>query len=487
MLGTSTNWLAAVSRLLRRDHRQTSWAWIDRQSSYLLFDSYYANTAYERLFDGGQRDAINASLGNAAAADIAGLYNPVANVVDLYLNVFGGNFGDEIQVEPTGNATPALVNVIGQIWRWSNLSVEKQPLCRYAATHGNVGLRIVARNDPDLTKRRVYLKPEHPRIIRDLERDERGNITAIQLEYDVTSGLAEKATTITVREELTTEMIRSWRVSGGTSLVPYDLFAKADNGPRWEYPNALGIVPYVLLRHEYTGDTWGRNAFYKALSPLNRLNALITHVDVQVHRHVNGVLFIAASGAAPTTIDLSGLKVAYVDTRNSATTPFMQWMVAPLDLLGAIAEINLQLDMIEDSLPELKATAGKFLSGQSGQTIAELRKPAEEKVNLARANYESALIDAQKIAVSWMVLLGMADVGTGMGTRAAADAAFAGGYEDHRFNTRPLLSLTSPPPAPLSIPGAAPVVATPPAVPPAQGGTPQPVSMDMTTKAGGAS
>lgn len=433
-----SNWLTAIGRMFRRERPQTDWAWTDRQMMYLLWDAYYDNLIYETVAAGGQRENINANLGNAAAADLGGLYNPVASVVDLYLHCFDGAFGDEIRVQPDGQAQPPLVDAVEQIWTWSNLTIEKQPLCRLAATHGCVGLRVVARNDADPTRRRVYLKPEHPRIIRDVQLDDRGNVQAIQLEYDVTTGLAEQATTITIREELTPETIQTWRVSGGVA-TPYDLVNRRDGGPMAAYENALGVVPYVLLRHMHAGDTWGRNAFYRARSPIDRLNALLSHIDVQIHRHVKAKWFIAASGAPPTEIDLSDLTVAYVDTRNSTTPPVIEPLVAPLDLSGAISQAQLQLGIIEDMLPELKATGGKFLSNQSGETIAELRKPAEDKIALARANYEDALVRAQQIALSWGILMGLWDVGTGSGSRDAADAAYHEGFEDHRFNTRPLL------------------------------------------------
>lgn len=436
------NWLQAIGRMLSQERQYTNWEWADRWYAYLLWDAYYANTVYEPSGNGGQRQSINDSLGNASAADLTGLYNPVASVVDLYLHVFDGAFGDEIKIEPRGRATQALAAAVDQIWQWSNLTIEKQPLCRLAATNGCVGLRVVARRSDDPTKQRVYIKPEHPRVIRDVELDDRGNVEAIQLEYDVTTGLAEDAKTITIREEMDKEQIRTWRMDSGRA-IPYDIQARTDNGPLSSYPNELGVVPYVVLRHEHTGEKWGRNAFYKARSPIDRLNALMTHIDVQIHRHVRAKWLVAASGPAPTEVDLTDMTVVYIDLRNSTATPFAEPMVATLDLAGATNQAKLQLEIIEDMLPELKATQGKYLSGQSGETIAELRKPAEDKIALARANYEDALIRAQQIAVSWGVLMGLWDVGTGSGDQAAAERAYREGYEDMRFNTRLYLPATS--------------------------------------------
>lgn len=433
------NWLTAVGRLFRTGTGQTSWAWVDRQLVYELWDAYYENRIYEALSVGGQRENINSALGNAAAADLGGLYNPVANVVDLYQHVFAGAFGTQIKVEVDDAATQVLVDAIEQIWTWSNLTIEKQPLCRFAANHGTCGLRIVARDHEQLERRRVYIKPEHPRIIRDVELDDRGNVQAIQLEYDLTYGLAEDAQTVTIREEMDAERIAVYRMQG-QHRVPFNLDTKQAD-PAAVHANDLGVVPYVLLRHEYTGETYGRNAYYRQRTPIDRLNSLVSHIDIQIHEHVNGVLVVAASGPAPVEIDLSGRKVAYIDTRGQQVAPTFQWLVAQLDLAGALAQSRLQIELIEDALPELKAVAGKFLANQSGDTVAQLRKPAEDKLRPARANYEDALRRAQQIAASWGILLDLWDLGTGTGTREAADAAYHGGYENHHFNERPLLEV----------------------------------------------
>lgn len=434
-----SSWIRAAGRLMRAEPLTTQYEWTDRHLSYDLWDSYYSNTIYERAADGGQREYINSDLGNASAADLAGLYNPIKAAVDLYLHVFQGAFGDEIKAE-TGNS--ALLPALNQIWQWSNLTIEKQPLCRLAATHGTVGLRIVARNDDDPKKRRVYIKPEHPKTIRDVELDDRGNVEAIQLEYDRRFGLAEDAQTVRIRETMTKEEFRIERVLNG-STAPFSLETRSADG-RSRYPNELGVVPYVLLRHEHNGETWGRNAFYQARGPIDRLNALMSHIDVQIHKHVRAKWLVAAAGAAPTEFDFSDLTIVYVDTRNSGSgAPMAQPLIANLDLTGAIMQAKMQQEAIEDNLPELKATQGRFLAGQSGETIAELRKPAEEKLSLARGNYEDALARADQIAVSWGVLLDLWNVGTGQGTRDAADRAFNEGYEDHKFNKRPLLSDTT--------------------------------------------
>lgn len=461
------SWLDALGSWVRRQpgpQHEVS-AWHERCTAYARADSYYANTVYQRTSDGGQREAINRSLGNARAEDLDGLYNPVAQVVDLYQHVFGSPFAvdaldtgpDRIQIRPGRQAAPTLTEAICQLWQWSNLTIERQPLCRFAALYGTCGLRIVA----DMAHQRVYLKVEHPQIIRDVELDDRGNVRGIELEWQEQLGLGDTRETLTIREVLTREAFHTYRVDGA-ALIPYDRATRQDYGPGAVAPNVLGLVPYVVVRHGYTGDVFGMNACDRALVALDRYNALMSHIDVQIHQHVKATWLVMASGKPPQEFDLSGRKVLYVDTSTAlqgASTPVVQALVANLSLADATQQAKAQLEAIEDMLPELKAVSGRWLSNTSGQTIAELRKPAEDALLLARTNYEDALIRAQQIAISYGVLLGLWDMGTGMGTVEAADRAYHEGTEDHTFVPRPALTETSRPATTLQSPHATP---TPP-------------------------
>lgn len=442
-----TSWINAVGRWLAGTSAEARPVYLDRVAAFDAFDAYYHNTVYDPLSQGGQREQINATLGNASAADLAGLYNPVASVVDLYQHVYGGQFrpstDDPAADDPSDiraeSANPAVLPALDSIWQASMINIAKQQLCRLPATHGTVGLRIVAENSPDPTRRRVYLKPEHPRIIRDVEVDSRGNVVAIELEYDMLRGIGDEQEIIGIREILTKEEISTYEVQGEV-LIAYDVRAMARGGQRSSYANALGVVPYVLGVHQATGDAFGLNSFYRVRGALDRLNALASHIDTQIIDHVKVDWFIAAEGAPPARLELNGRNVIYIDTSRGSGRPVtVEPLVAALNLADSIAQSRLLLSWIEDQLPELKAVAGQFLSGQSGDTVTALRQPALDKLGLARANYEDALIRAQEIALSWGVLLGLWNLGTGLGTVEAAEAAYRGGLEAHRLNRRPLL------------------------------------------------
>jgi len=439
------NPFGALARLITAAGNQSRPAYQDRAAVYDMNQQYYDNAIYERGSEGGLREQINATLGNASAADLAGLYNPVAEVVGLYQHVFGGLFrrstDDAAEDAPTDiraqSDNAALLPALDAIWATSNMDLAKQQIARLAPMHGTVGLRIVAQDSPDPARRRVYLKPEHPRVIRDVELDPRGHVTGAELEYDILYGLGDAQERVTIREVLSKEDTRTYRVHQN-GLIPYDLMLREDNGPGAIYVNTLGVVPYVLLPHEDAGDAFGLNAFYRARSSLDRLNALLTHLNTQIHDHVKVDWFISASGPAPTRIALTGRNVIYTDTSRGQTAPNVQALVADLNIADAISQCRLLIELIEDRLPELKALGGRYLSGQSGETIAQLRAPAEQRLGLARANYEAALVRATQIAVSWGVLLGMWNVGTGQGTPEAAERAYRDGFEEFRFNRRPL-------------------------------------------------
>lgn len=446
-LARGGHYLDLLGSALRQMPGSSTTAWIERRVAYDRYTAYYENRIYDRTADGGQRDAINRALGNAEAVDLDGLYNPIASVVDLYQHVLGGAFaeGPEDQDASTIRIVPgrtaqaaALQAAITQIWHWSNMTMERQPLCRLAANLGTCGLRVVA----SPSRQRVYLKVEHPGIIQDVELDDRGNVRGIVLEWDEVIGLGADQEPITIREELTKAQFATYRLHAGQA-IPYDRQTRQDRGPGAVQPNDLGLVPYVLVQHGYTGEPFGHNAYHRVLPALDRLNALLSHIDIQIHQHVRVNWFVAAPGAGPQEFDLSGQKVIYLNTSIGGGTPVIRPLLADLNLGEATAQARMQLNLIENMLPELKAVSGTFLSGISGQTVSELRKPAEDALLLARTNYEHALVRAQQIALSYGILYRLWDLGSGMGTVDAADRAYQEGLEDHRFAPRPALTGTA--------------------------------------------
>lgn len=423
-------WIRTIGSLFRREPRQSSTAFVDRVDTYRMNDAYYDNYVYDTLLNGGFRETINEQLGNPRTTILSGMFNPVSEIVDVYQNVFAGGFGDEIIAEPGDQAT-AIDEPLKQIWRWSNMDQEKLLICKYAALHGTVGIRIVAESPDDPARRRIYIKAEHPRIIRDVQLDRRGNVEAILLEYDDAEGLDENKVVTTYRELLTKEEFTVW-------IVEHNVPRLKDGYP---IPNELGVVPYVLLNHMPSGSDWGLNAFYRSRPLIDRINYLQAHINLQIHRHVRAKLAIAASSAPPTEIPMDDTSIAFFNTTSGGSPPVFQWLIAPLNLADAITQEGVLKVQVADKQPELKALAGEFVPDQSGETVIQLRKPAESLIKATRAIYEDALVRVDMLALSMGIVHGFWDLGTGSGTRESADRAYREGFEDHRFNTRELLPM----------------------------------------------
>jgi len=419
-----------------------------RRILYRLWWAYYDNQIYKSINEGGYRQFINDRLGSAKVGGLAGLYNPVERTADVYQYVFDGHFGTDIKInqkldDDKTPVNPKILDPIEQIWKWSNIDSEIELLDRYTPVLGSSGLRVVFENAPAVENRRVYLSVEHPNLIRDVEIDGRGNITQIVLEYDKLEG--------SMRDDEPQE----WH-----SYVEYmskDVFWFQRDGSWWnfatqqevetqaeaEVKNLAGFVPYVIVRHRNYGGVFGVPCFYGQEEKIDHINALATHLAQQVHKHVTATWLLEAGGPKPDFIQLGDMNVVYVQRElGQSSAAKMEALVANLNLEQAGSLLDRLQEQLANSMPELKATDGEFLSHQSGDTVANLRTPAEQRILKGRALYEDAMIRAQKMALSMGIIYNMWDVGTGTGSRSAADDAFDSGKLDHRFNKRVAFPLT---------------------------------------------
>ncbi len=426
--------------------QQDDFEWDDRRQYYDTCWGYYTNDVYFLQADGGIREIVNKSLGNAQVADLTGIYNPTQRIVDSYENIFRGEFGEDMNVDDVmadGRAVkPMLVNSkearspVGDIFRWSRWNVKKNLLTKYGACLGTVGVRIVAATATDTTPANVRLQFEHPGRIKDLELDEMGNVVSILLEYDRLEGaLGEERTEVRITETLTKTEFSATRDD-----KPWNLFTDSPGGP---VDNALVIVPYIMIRHNDIGDDFGLPAFHSSITILNIINALAKHIQIQIHRHVRAKWLVIASGKEPTEFDMSDLTVAYINQAADAARPVIQPMVANLNLADATAVLSFYTQELHDRQPELKATDGKFLAQQSGDSISQLREPAEQRLLSARNVYEEALIGALKIALVWGDMLELWDLGEDITTGPSAVAALTSGNLDFRFTVRSGLPVTA--------------------------------------------
>lgn len=480
-MGLVKNVLAIVARLFKaytssKSRVESEVAPIERKEVYELLHNYYFNQVYNRGEYGGSLDYVNELLGEAAARDLAPYINPIEQVIELYAqNTFRGNFGDEITIaEKVGtkrNSRPVnekILDPLEQIWEWSNINGEKDRYARIASLYGTAGIRVVARVGADypfdaIADRRVYLQFEHPGVIEDYVEDARSNVTQILTEHRIQEGdlnikkdestrdwhiyrmLMNKTRFETIRDDkpYNNTGITRRSIDDGYRYNDAQETTESDENSFATYDNIYGFVPYVLAFFRKHEGKWGAWSFAGSEQLIDRINALCSHINRQIHRHVNATWMVTTSGDEPEEFHFGGNRVLLI-TRNPEQTAdtTVEPLIANLSLSEAIEQLKFLVTILADKLPELKAVMGEYLSNQSGETIAQLRKPAEDKLQAFRANCEASLIKAQKMALSVGIVLGCWDVGTGQGTVEAANAAYRGKLLDHRFNDRPALSVT---------------------------------------------
>lgn len=430
--------LMNASRLPAYDSPPFDWDWQQRRDSYARWDSMYDNSAYRSQADGGLREQILEEIGETDhTKPLNGYFEPIAPIVDVYQQCLRGKLGQEIkiQAEEDGGDISILKRPIKQIWKWSNLNEKKDVISYLAACHGTVGLRIEARAEAepgatlDTTRQRVRINVHEAGHIVDFDEDAQGNIQSVLLEYQVmTGGLGEaRSDTVVIRELLSK-----------TRMVKYRDDKKVE-----DIPNELGVCPFVLLRHRDNRREYGIPAHWGTELPVHLINYLLTRFGLSVDRHVFAKWFASASGPPPTAYDLGDTTVAYTQTQPGDSKPTLEAVVAKLDYMGMWQVVQGLIAHVRHRQPELTLAYLESLSGQSGETIAKLLIPCEERIYAARNRYENAIIKALQIGLSWGILMGLWDLGTGMGSKRAADAAYQSGAEDFRFNERPALPPTA--------------------------------------------
>lgn len=442
----------------------------ERLQMYDLLNAYYVNNVYTRTLFGGQLDYINKSLGEAASQELYGLINPIEQVVELYAqNTFSGGFGDSFYVDDNildgrtkKPANPKILEPINKLMRWSNFNAQKDRYARINALFGNCGIRIVVKVGADypndsIADRRVYLQFEHPALIEDYVTDGRDNVSQVLTKHHVVEGdlsfdAAFKRKAHIYRTLLTKDNFQTQRdnalynITGLKDPNTQSEPEEAVSGSFANYPNIYGFVPYSVSAFRRNDGKWSSWAFMGSENVIDRMNALSSHIDKQIFRHVNVTWMVTTTGDEPKEFNMSGNRILVIKRKANMEgvtgDTKIEPLIANLSIGDAIAKLQMNMDILSDKLPELKAINGKFLAGQSGETIAQLRKPAEDKLLAFRGNAESTLIRAMQQALSVGVVLGIWDVGTNTGDIQSANKAYQSGMLDFRFNDRPALTIT---------------------------------------------
>lgn len=412
----------------------------ERLATYTTNELFYSGQIYRPRQYGGDLEGILRTYLNRAQNPslypIAGHFNPVPEVVDAFQNVFPGSWG-EIGIadeRPNGEpVNPKLAKPMGELWRGSNFDTNKQKWIRWAANLGTAGLKVTATADGAS----VFLEPLHPERISDFERDDRQNIVWAVLKWtaQVNRNKGPDARINPDYEDV--EVIEE---------IAKDGFSKYLNGrqviPDAGRKNTLGFCPVVISVHKDNGTRWGDWAYRGTEAAIHRINWRISRQDVGIERHQFPKFLLAAGGPAPTEVPFGdGEKVMYVEMKPDTPPPIAEALIAKLDHPAFQAFWTALRDQLRGQLPVLTINDVRLLAGISGETIAQVLKPAESDIGRARPLYLHAATRALQMGLSVGSELGLWDVGAGTGP-GSGDRAYKAGLLDFQFAPMPLLPQT---------------------------------------------
>jgi hypothetical protein len=298
-----------------------------RVSVWELNQAMYDNTVYESALPYRQHVLRTYCGVRDGRGRIIGHFNPVKEIVETYQNVLPGTWGKEVRPVTPANGAEGLQKPIGQdlvealtrVWRDSNLDTEKTRIIRLAATFGTVGLRVSRIAGTE----RVAIQYDEPRRIFNPEEDSAGNVTGVCLKYKQPHNYG----TLEAPDIQAVDVVE---------IITKDEFSKTINGEQQlkdvERKNTFGFCPYVLLRHQDNGTTFGDWAFRGSEAQIHDINWRITQQGRSINRGQFPKWFLTSGGPKPDTIDADGeTSVWHVQTVPGTPPPSADAIVPKID------------------------------------------------------------------------------------------------------------------------------------------------------------
>ena len=402
---------------------------------YDMLEAYYKNN--------GLYDLVQAQLYENAiwTPGMKPLRNPAHRAVEFYVaKVWAGPLERAL---PIVTQDDTVKEAIQTIWTWSNWGKKKQTAARWFANFGDLIVKVEQKTNTTTGKvERVYLKPIKPKYVTEMTADERGFLTYIRI--DVPTG--EYMHTEVWSKEL--GLYRLWKHHwpAGAPLEQLGDPVKTKDFTQLGFD----FIPIVHAQFQDIGEARGMCCFHHVLDKIDEANRQATRLHEILFRYnkpLNAVSANAmdASGKPlppPTLRNKDGEIVDSGDTLETGdndliTLPGMskiEQLVPQLNYADALSILNAQMTEIARDLPELLYFELQEKGELSGIAVQRLLGPAIDKVLEARGNAESALVQANQMALTIAKqhqLDGFADLGT-----------FENGDFDHSFAERAVIPLS---------------------------------------------
>lgn len=401
---------------------------ISRRKLAQLMEAYYHNND---LYD-----SLTNALREAAkyGEPLKPLRNPVFRCVEFYaFTIWPGVLPNALPIETDNDA---LEPVLEKIWQWSNWGSKKQLAVRQFAITGDMFIRVGDNSTNDEPATKVNMKCIKSRYISDFKVNGEGHVIAIR--YEVPKLIDNVSKLVTEIWDKHNGM-RTWTHDNGAHTdierlgrpdvhVPFDQLP-IDFVP-WVY------APFIDMGSEENG---GIAPWWNSLDKIDECNRKATRMSDLMFRHNK-----SSWAAESNMMDANGRPLGAPELEKETlsddeTVMYMPGMSKMTSLIPNInwsahkAAVDDDLLEIERDLPEIRFFDLLEGGNQSGRALQISMSPAVAKAVEARANAETALIRAHKMAVT---------IGQRNNIKGFDIGTFDDGALDHSFREREVLPMT---------------------------------------------
>lgn len=418
------------------------------QEWYRIFQLYYQNNGLYDLLANYLR------VNGLWMQGMKPLRNPAHRAVEFHVaHLWPGALPQAMPlvIKNKGKA-PAITAAIQQIWEWSNWGTEKQLTARNYANLGDLFIKVPTYRGADGEVSQVFLQVLDADNVIDFQKDARGFLIFMRIDTTQMRRTENGSEPIT-RTEV-------WDKRSGTYMIFEHTKGKGtaikDLGEPTISKNILGafgfdFLPIVHAKFADVGRDRGDNCYAHALDKIDEANMAATRLHQILFRYNKPTTVVMANSVdtsgrplpAPTVEDRDGnestsdaLKIGDEDLWELPGYSDLKHLVPDLKYADALAILNAQMAELEGDMPEILYYQLKDKGEMSGRALQTLLAGAVDRARDARGNAETALISAQKMALTIGQLRNLP------GFEANTIGTFDAGDFTHSFQERDVIPLS---------------------------------------------
>lgn len=381
-----------------------------RLNRYSILWGFYENTIYNEMHSWARQYKLRFGLYRY----IRNIYNPAYRLGNFHQTYLWGGLLDreagdgrlEPSALPIETENERIRPAIANIWKWSNWQSKKDLHTLYGSVMGDSAIRIV-----DSTRhKKVFFEVIHPRLIKDITKDELGNVKAYELEEERPDPRRNSTSnTVTYTEKVQRgngEDVEFQTFLDG-KLYPWNFDANDQPLPEWTEP--YGFIPFVHTLHIDVGNDFGWAEMHALRGKFQEVDDLASKLHDFIRKEVEGLFFIAgmqkpkddpkiATGASSRDRQQPGREevgTMYGPSGATATS-----LVSDHDIMASLETIKAAAEEIERELPELGLDENNEVAALSGRALRTRQQPATGKIEMRRPAYDDSLVRAHQMAMS---------------------------------------------------------------------------------------